>query len=227
MDLDTMYYLGKLDLDFGINNNNFTDNQIQEIGKFLKIIFVFLNILNRTVALTDEEESESSNNEEDDFYNELRFYDILESEKGEFEEVFENLSESIESFFDSDIINKDSNLLVDLKEDSLEIINNFEVLPNHIKHFYKNDLDAILFGIRMKLWNEYMEEYLNKMYYDKTFMKKSQFIKYYDEYVNDIKILISHKYDNKILENILIKWEEFKNIHTLYNTIVGNIINLR
>ncbi len=228
MDLDIMYYLGKLDLDFGINNSNFTENQIQEIGKFLKIIFVFLNILNRTVALTDEEE-EQNVNQEDDFYNELRFYDILESEKGEFEEVFENLSESIESFFDSDIIdsNKDSNQLVVIKEDSLDSINPLEVLPNHIKHFYKNDLDAILFGIRMKLWNEYMEEYLNKMYYDKSFMKKSQFIKYYDEYINDIKILISHKYDNKILENILIKWEEFKNINSLYTIIVGNIINLR
>ncbi len=239
VDQDFLYYLGKLDLDFGIINRS-KYSSFHEVGVFLKIVFIFLTILDRTTCLTDEEEKEQ------EFYNELRFYDIQEVEKGEFEEVFENLSNTLESFFEIDDDEDEEEGNNDKKEidsninpkrdienlklipyekiDSLNI--QMEILPKHIKLFFEKDVKSILFGIRMKLWNEYMMEYLNKMYYDKTINKKSSFIKCYDEFINDIKLLIQHKYDEKVLENILMKWEEYKDIHILYNTIVGNIIHL-
>ncbi len=239
---DFLYYIGKLDLDYGIINRA-KYSSFHEIGVFLKIIFIFLTFLDRTTCLTDEEEKE------EEFYNELRFYDIQESERGEFIEVFENLSNTFESFFDIDdsddneldfnniknlkivpfekIENIDKDNLQNNSDDSVNSQSiNTQILPKHIQLFFEKDYEHILFGIRIKLWNEYMTEYINKMYYDKSSNKKSSFINCYDEFINDIKILIQHKYDNKILENILMKWEEYKDIHTLYQTIVGNIIRI-
>ncbi len=226
IDQDFLYYIGKLDLDYGIINRS-KYSSFHEIGVFLKIVFIFLTFLDRTSCLSDEEEKE------EEFYNELRFYDIQDSERGEFEEVLENLSTTFESFFDIDDSEDnelDFNNIKNLKVIPYEKIDNLEIqkdiLPKHIKLFFEKDYESILFGIKIKLWNEYMTEYLNKMYYDKTFNKKSSFINCYDEFINDVKLLIQRKYDAKTLENILMKWEEYKDIHTLYETIVGSIIRL-
>ena len=222
IDNDFLYYIGKLDLDFGINNRS-KYTSFHEIGVFLKIVFIFLTILDRTTSLTDEEEKE------EEFYNELRFYDIQDAERGEFEEVLDNLSSTFESFFDSDDNESDDDIN-NIEEKELSLIpysKNLENKPlnDSIRLFFEKDVKSILFGIRMKLWNEYMTEYINKMYYDKK-TNKSSFIKYYDDFIEDIKKLIKNNYNLKELESILIKWEEFKDIHTLYNVIVGNIIRL-
>ncbi len=222
IDNDFLYYIGKLDLDFGINNRS-KYTSFHEIGVFLKIVFIFLTILDRTTSLTDEEEKE------EEFYNELRFYDIQDAERGEFEEVLDNLSSTFESFFESDDNESDDDIN-NIEEKELSLIpysKNLENKPlnDSIRLFFEKDVKSILFGIRMKLWNEYMTEYINKMYYDKK-TNKSSFIKYYDDFIEDIKKLIKNNYNLKELESILIKWEEFKDIHTLYNVIVGNIIRL-
>lgn len=216
MDLnkEIQFYSGKLDLQFGIENKIAS---IHEVGVFLKIIFTFILILDRSTphkleVESKEDEGDEDEDEEDDNFedieeeveNELRFNPILKTELGELEETIENVNQVIGSFFVHHSEHKD------IKQ---------------ILHEFNDDYNTILFGLRLKLFNEYMLEYLHKMYYNKT-IKTSNFVSYHQEIMNDFKKILTPNVDDKDVDSIIVKWSDLADIQNMYKTIVGNIIQL-
>ncbi len=209
MNKEIQFYSGKLDLQFGIDNKIAS---IHEVGVFLKIIFTFILILDRSTPHKIEVENEDHEDEEDEeegvieveIENELRFHPILKNEKGELEETIDNVNDVIGSFFVHHSEHKD------IKQ---------------ILHEFNDDYNTILFGLRLKLFNEYMLEYLHKMYYNKT-IKKSNFVSYHQEIMSDFKKILTPNIDDKEIDSIIIKWSDLSDIQNMYKTIVGNIIQL-
>ncbi len=203
IDSEIIFYSGRLNLEFGINNSNKHSIQhkyssIYEVGLFLKILFQLLSLLDRStpISLTDILLLQNQN--------ELRFHDIPDGEKGEFEDTINNIEEVIISLQNS---------------------------PNKITEYesiYENflsDIPSLIFGIKVKLFNLYMLEHFNLYFYNIS-KPKNNFAKYYTELTNDFKKIIDPNTDKKDLESIIIKWEELKNIKSISTTILGNIIQL-
>lgn len=217
MDIDheIIYYSGKLDLEFGINPR-YSTPCLHDIGVFLKMIFQFLIILDRTSPQKEEEDEEEDivrgiSDEEDDeiFENEIRFYPILEAEETELQDTVENIHEVIQSF------------CLMMKENTQS-----ETKLNQILESVENDMKDIYFGVKVKLFSFYMKEFFHKFYYDKI-MKKSDYVEYHQELIEDFKKLKKYEtLDEKELEQILLKWIELGNISSMSQTILGNLFQI-
>ncbi len=203
IDSEILFYSGRLNMEFGIDNSNKHSIQhkfssIYEVGVFIKILFQLISLLDRStpISITDILLLQNQN--------ELRFSDISDGEKGEFEDTIVNIEDVIVSF-----------------QNSPNKISEYESIYEH----FLSDIPSLLFGIKVKLFNLYMLEHFNEYFYNVS-KPKLNFAKYYTELTNDFKKIIDPNTDKKDLESILIKWEEIKNIKIIASTILGNIIQL-
>jgi hypothetical protein len=211
IDLDCKYFTGRLDLLFGIENK-LDKLSFHECGVFLKILLQLFLILDRTSnhhAQNQQENEETQSLKE--YENELRFCSIHKNEKGEFEEIVSKFKDSITLFFYK-----------------------YKNHPEFQTIFQKSNItmESLVFGFKIKLFNEYMSEYIHKMFYDKK--NKSQqtsFVTFYDECISDYKTILSFENKkqkslliSKDIQTILFKWNEYSNISHLYKLMMKDIL---
>jgi hypothetical protein len=153
IDEELRYSIGKYNFDYSILNRAPTDS-LHEIGIFMKILYIFMMILDRTTPLEDEECKEM------EFENELRFSKIPSNEKKELQHSIlhmKSIFHSLQSQFD--------------KTNEID-----KTCLNEIM----NEKESIYFGMKIKLFNRYMKEWFHKYYYQIE-KKETEYIHFYEE----------------------------------------------
>ena len=214
INLDCKYFMGRLDLLFGIENK-LDKLSFHECGVFLKILLQLFMIFDRTTCVSQQAQTleDIQQMEDEESEHELRFYSIHKTEKGELEEIVSKFEDSITLFFYQYKNHKEFQ----------QILQQSNITMN-----------SLVFGFKMKLFNEYMSEYIHKMFYDKKITsQKTSFVSFYDECIEDYKKILSiqsHKKGfstiSKDIQSILIKWNEYSNIHHLYTFIMKDILSI-
>ncbi len=211
---ELIHYSGILDLDFGIRSIPNMESSLHEVGVFLKIIFNFLLILDRTtphMEMNEEEQKELESGAIEMIDHELRFREIHANEETELQDTVENIQNVIHSFQDK--LKTDFEEKTEIQKEFLQLLH--------------DEMDKIDFGIKIKLFNEYMTEWLHTFYYDRK-IPKSSFALYHQQLIQQFKILKDQsKWEKeKEVENIFLHWISIGDIQSVYKNIVGNLIQL-
>ena len=211
---EMIYYSGILDLDFGIRSISGMELSLHEVGVFLKIIFNFILILDRTtphMEISEEQEEDIESGAVEIVDHELRFREIHPNEETELQDTVENIHNVIHSFQE-----KLRSGLEEKKESEKEFL-----------QLLHDEMPKIDFGIKMKLFNEYMTEWFHTFYYDKK-IPNSSFVKYHQELIQQFKILKDQsKWEKeKEVENIFMHWISIGDIQSVYKNVVGTLIQL-
>ena len=206
--------MGILDLDFGIRPIQGMEMSLHEVGVFLKIIFNFLLILDRTtphMEINEEDVEEMKNGAIEIMDHELRFREINTNEETELQDTIENISNVIHSFQEK--LKSEMNEKSESQKEFLQLLH--------------DEIPKIDFGMKVKLFNEYMTEWLHTFYYDKK-TPSSSFVKYHQQLVQQFKILKDpSKWEKeKEVENIFLHWISMGDIQSVYKNVVGNLIQL-
>jgi hypothetical protein len=185
MDEDFHSSIGKYNFDYAILNRASTDS-LHEIGVFMKIIYIFMMILDRTTPLQDEELHEM------EFENELRFSKIQLNEKKELQHSLHQMKlmfHSLQSHFD--------------KKNEMEK----ECLEKMVE-----EKEGIFFGMKIKLWNRFMKEWIHKYFYQ---MENKEFA--YLQFCEKIK--------TNLQQTDFIQYYQYSDIYHEMNSITGNLLH--
>jgi hypothetical protein len=177
-------------------------------SKLKNINTEYVNAYSRKVSILDQIKSiEDQMKQIEEYENELRFCSIHKNEKGEFEEIVSKFKDSITLFFYK-----------------------YKNHPEFQTIFQKSNItmESLVFGFKIKLFNEYMSEYIHKMFYDKkNKSQRTSFVTFYDECISDYKTILSFENKkqkslliSKDIQTILFKWNEYSTRVCIYKQYV-------